>query len=86
MAGLCKDCRYWDRLEQEVTDLIDFDPPYGTCMLVESAVDQFPGPSATFPYRPGTLALVSDVNSFLVTKPEFGCVQFEAGRPVLEQE
>lgn len=62
MSGLCKDCRYWSRSDER-----------GTCGLAESRYGQRKVDNS--------LAHALDVgprHAFLVTAPNFGCVQFEA--------
>ena len=69
VSGLCRDCRYWTVLIEEGT--------HGECQLIRSNEH---GDSDTDDWKalPQYAAGAIEVQAYLLTTHDFGCVQFEA--------
>lgn len=73
MSGLCKDCKWWEKLPREAWG--SFDDGWKLCALGEA--------HNCNPEHPLTLALGHGWGdgtgwATIATAPDFGCVQFEA--------
>jgi hypothetical protein len=76
VIGYCKDCKFWDEHKPDEDEEEFFEERrrnWGFCRLGESRGGE--------PITEGTLVYASDSEMYIAhleTRPEFGCIQFQA--------
>ncbi len=73
MSGLCKDCKWWASYEQG--SMGDLSGRFGDCRATQDA----PGAMATI-FVSETDEDGDPIDGTLITRRDFGCVQWEAKR------
>jgi hypothetical protein len=69
VSGTCQDCTWWVRREE-----LSFESEWGVCVLADNC---FRPPAAEWKFR----ACGSGDSGYLVTRCDFGCVQFKPKEP-----